>query len=600
MFTTIRKCLSLLDRGTKWQAVLVAGLVMLGALLEAAGISLIFPFIKIVMDPTLLRDMPWLSRVIGDTPDGGETRALVALAGALLTLFVFKNLSLAGIYYTQRRFVAANEMALASKLLVYYLNGDYLLHLSRNSAGLIQNINNTTSAVFSGAFMGFVTVVSELCLVSAITVVLLIAEPALTVGAMLTLIAAVGAYYGLMRRKFMVWGQMNLAANRGTLQSLQEGFHNIKMVKAHGIESHVLDAFLIPRNVLRHVRVMMGTASELPRLWLETVMVAVVMSVVIMIVARGGNSTEVMAALGLFAAAAFRIMPSANRILQAFNNIKNSQEPVKVICQDIEFFSRADGGVKNFLDSHAQLMFKTSILLDRVSFNYPDADVPAVKDLTCEIKKGESIGLAGSSGAGKTTLVDIILGLLQPTEGRVIVDGADISANTRAWQRQIGYVPQMIYLTDDTLRRNIALGISEGKIDEGRILEVLKLAHLDQFAESLPKGVHSNVGEHGVRLSGGQRQRIGIARALYNDPQVLILDEATSALDNETEHEISRAIDELGGSKTLIVVAHRLSTIRKCDHIIFMDGGRVADVGNYQYLSENNVKFRTLVELMTL
>jgi ABC-type multidrug transport system fused ATPase/permease subunit len=328
-------------------------------------------------------------------------------------------------------------------------------------------------------------------------------------------------------------------------------------------------------------------------------MVAGVMTVVILIIGAGGGATKIIAAMTLFVAAVFRLIPSMNRILMAMNTIRVSQEAVDEIHRDLSF---ADGrtAAREEAAGPNRIPFEHSIRIDDLSFRYPGSSGVAVEHINLEIRKGESVGLAGASGAGKTTLVDLILGLLAPETGRMTVDGEDIVPRMRTWRRQVGYVPQSIYLTDDTIRRNIAFGVADENIDQARVADAVGLARLDEMVASLPDGLDTVIGEHGIRLSGGQRQRIGIARALYRDPELLVLDEATSSLDTETEHEISNAIDALSGHKTLIIVAHRLSTIRRCDRVIFMEKGRLVDSGSFDQLTEANGSFRRLVELSAL
>jgi ATP-binding cassette subfamily C protein len=601
MLSQLRKILDLLDRATIWQGGGVAVLILVGAALDAIGIALIFPFIKLVTDPLLIHEMTWLTGLIGEIPQGGENQMLVMLAGVLVVIFVIKNMFLLIVQIAQNAYVAANESALARRMLGHYLLGPYDLHLTRNSAELIRNITTTVTAVFSAAFIGFVTIAAEICLVAALGTVLLIAEPMLTLFAVTALGVGVGIFYFATRRRFVAWGERELTTNTAILQSLQQSLHSIKEVKVLGIEERMLESFAEPRSALARLRVLIGTTAQAPRLWVETIMVAVVMGVVIGIITLGGGATQVIAALTLFAAAAFRMIPSMNRILGSLASIKNAQEAVNAIHRDAETYADAAALHGELEEEHeTPLPFEQSIRLDGVVFQYPSGEGTALDNIDLEIAKGESIGIAGPSGAGKTTLVDIILALLRPSGGRVLVDGTDLSGHPRAWRQQIGYVPQAIYLTDDTLRRNVAFGLADTEIDDAQIWHALRLASLDSFARELPEELETTLGEQGVRLSGGQRQRIGIARALYRDPPILVLDEATSSLDSETEHEINRAIESLGGKKTLIIIAHRLSTIRKCNRIVYMDKGRIAAIGDFEALSQSNSDFRRLVELSAL
>ena len=508
-----------------------------------------------------------------------------------------KNLLLLLIYFVQARFIAINEALLARRVLSRYLYGAYTTHLQRNSANMIRNAFTTTGSVFNTAFMGFVTLATEMCLTFTLMIVLLRAEPLLTMIATGALALGSGLFHIAFKGNFVTWGQREIVANGAILKSLQQGLHSIKEVKILGIEEYILQTFVTPRSDLARIRTYATTLSQAPRLWIESIMLVVVMGAIIAVVLTDGNSAAIMASLTLLAAAAFRVIPSMIRVLSALNGIKNAEEAVNTIYDDIQTFSPQQEVGQTAGEDRKPLSFEREILLNNVTFYYPGTDGAAVKDINLSISKGHSLGLAGPSGAGKTTIVDIILGLLPPQTGQILVDGLDISGQQRQWQKLIGYVPQTIYLTDDTIRRNIAFGIEDDQIDDSRVWSALELAHLGDFVRSSPDGLATYVGDRGLRISGGQRQRIGIARALYHDPEVLILDEATSALDNETESQISEAIETLSGKKTMIIVAHRLSTIRKCDRIIFMNDGGIADSGSYQKLSSDNANFRRLVDL---
>jgi ABC-type multidrug transport system fused ATPase/permease subunit len=314
--------------------------------------------------------------------------------------------------------------------------------------------------------------------------------------------------------------------------------------------------------------------AQLPRLWLELLGVAGLATLVLTMMAQGRDLATIVPTLGLFAVAAFRLMPSINRVLIAAQALRYCRPAIDTLHEELKLAApdpRLPGG--------AASIFRQDICLSAVSFSYAPNMAPAIDSLSICIEKGESVGFIGPSGSGKSTLVDIIMGLLTPTSGFVAVDGRDVQQNLRAWQDQIGYVPQSIYLTDDTLRRNIAFGLANDQIDDAAVARAVKAAQLEEFIGSLPNGIATRVGERGVRLSGGQRQRIGIARALYHDPGVLVLDEATSALDTATEKDVMSAVTALQGTKTILIVAHRTSTVERCDRLYRLVQGRVVETG---------------------
>jgi ABC-type multidrug transport system fused ATPase/permease subunit len=319
---------------------------------------------------------------------------------------------------------------------------------------------------------------------------------------------------------------------------------------------------------------MISTLKQMPRLWLEVLAIAGLVVMVLVMLTQGRATESVLPILGFFAVAAFRLMPSANRILGAVQAVRYDLPVINVIFRDMQL------PIPNKeIEKLPSIAFNNTIELHRVSFSYKGSIEPVIKDIELKIERGESVGIIGPSGSGKSTLVDIILGLLKPSSGEVRVDSYDINTYLRSWQNNIGYVPQSIYLTDDTLRRNVAFGLANEIIDEVAVIRAIRSAQLEEFVSELPDGLDTQVGEHGVRLSGGQRQRIGIARALYHDPAVLVLDEATSSLDIETEAGVMEAIQALHGDKTIIIVAHRLSTVEDCDRIYELEKGSVINEG---------------------
>ncbi len=594
MFDVLRKLLFFVDRSTRLQAVGIAIVILIGTMLEVVGIGLVFPLVEAIADPSVLSDYEWVTFFLGEVNADNYNSVLLKISGLFFAVIVVKNALLLLSYILQGWFFAKNEALLARKLFSHYLNGDLRLLMTRNSSELINHVLSTTNSVYSNAMNGVITLAVEVVLTISVTIVLLMAEPKMTVSAIALMLVAVGLMYAFTRGPVAAWGEQSVEIRQKLLQILQQGLHSLKEVRVFGREPYIINRFSQDRWVLASLVAKISVIGNLPRLWIETVAVGGVILSISYVISSGSEATGLFSIFALFAAAIFRLIPSFNRMLMAMNSLRGGTYPVMKVYEDLNTFERPVAELEGQTDP---LPFRESIELQKVSFYYPGTQTAAAVDIDLLIRSGETIGLVGISGAGKTTLADIVLGLLSPDSGRILVDGLDIAGSTRAWQKNLGYVPQTIYLTDDSLRRNIAFGIPDDEIDDNKVHSALKAAMLEELVESLPHGDETFLGDRGTRLSGGQRQRVGIARALYRDPKVLIFDEATSSLDSEAEFEVSAAIERLGRDKTIIIIAHRLSTLRSCDRLVLMSKGRIEDIGSFTTLQENNPTFKKLVAL---
>ncbi len=554
-------------------AIAVAALMIVGMVLETLGVGLILPVLALMTQndfavkyPVLA---PWLQRLGNPTGTQLVTGAMLVLVG----VSVVKTVFLGYLAWQQARFVSTLQISLSERLFEGYLRQPYVFHLQRNSAQLIFNIN-TQSAGVVAAVQQSLMLGTELLVVVGVSALLLKVEPlgAVLVGSTLGL--AGWAFNRFTRRRVLRWGEAFKHHDELRLQHLQQGLGGAKEVKVLGREEDFLTQFRQHTVDSARVGQRQTTLLALPRLWLELLAAIGLAALVIVMTGQGKPLEAVVPALGLFAAAAFRIMPSVNRVLSAVQSVRYYAPIIDSLHSELALLGAAEVPQRG-----KPLAFKEALTLDQVSFRYPRTEAVAVSGVSLSIPHGASVGFVGGSGAGKSTLVDIILGLLTPASGTVKVDGVDIQTGLREWQDQIGYVPQTIFLTDDTLRRNVAFGLRADQIDEAAVRRAIRAAHLDQFVSSLPLGLDTLVGERGIRLSGGQRQRIGIARALYHDPAVLVLDEATSSLDGATESGVMDAVGALRWDKTLIIVAHRTSTVEHCDQLYRIEHGRVLDHG---------------------
>ncbi len=555
--------------------VVLMTLITVGIALETLGLSMVVPTIVVITQEDVAATYP-AARPFLEAMGNPDREALIVWGLTfLVSVYLIKSLYLAFLALVQNRFIFDIRVRVSEQLYATYLAQPWTFHLQRNSSRLIRNILGETNMLIQSALSPLMKLVTEGLLMVWLLVVLLLVEPVGAIAVAIVLGLAAGGFYGLIRNHVSKWGRVRQYHEGLRIQHLQQGLNGAKDVKLLGREREFLESYRRHNGEATRMVRNQTTLNQMPRLWLEFLAVVGLAVLVATMMLQGRQPDNVLPTLGLFAAVAFRMMPSVNKLVSALQSLRFGGATVDNIYAELQLpvAEPSDAEPEWPVELHRQIRFHD------VSFTYPGAHGPALHDVELEVRKGESVGLIGHSGSGKSTVVDLLLGILMPTRGSICVDGTDIRENLRNWQRQIGYVPQTIYLTDDTLRRNVAFGVAEDAIDDGAVLRALNAAQLDTLISSLSDGVDSVVGEHGVRLSGGQRQRIGIARALYHDPDVLVLDEATSALDTETEREVMDAVMALHGKKTVMIVAHRLTTVSRCDRIYRLREGRVIEQG---------------------
>ena len=568
------KIYALLTPKERRGALVLFVLMVVGMLLETLGISLIIPAITLMMQGDLIAKYPAISPVLGLLGASSQTELIKVAMLGLVGVYLVKNLFLAFLIQNQTHFSFDVQANMSQRLFTIYLRQPYTFHLQRNSAELIRNIAGEVGQ-FSGILISTLMLTTELMVLAGIAVLLLLVEP---VGALIVSIVLGGAGWGfhyITRERITRWGEERQIHDGLRTQHLQQGLGGAKDVILLGRESDFLAQYQVHNVKGTRVSKQQTTLQGFPRLMFEFLAAAGLAILVLTMVSQGRDMASIVPTLGLFAAAAFRLMPSINRVLAAVQALRYTLPAVNTLYDEFNL---------NFIKPNSQQIsnskpFAQEISLCNVTYHYPGVSSLALDGISINIRKGESVGLIGPSGSGKSTLVDVILGLLAPSGGHVMVDGCDLQQGLRQWQDHIGYVPQAIYLTDDTLRRNVAFGLANEQIDDKAVIRAVKAAQLEDFISTLPQGLATIVGERGVRLSGGQRQRIGIARALYHDPEILVLDEATSALDNATEQGVMEAVAALKGSKTIIVVAHRLSTVANCDRLYRLGRGKIVEQG---------------------
>lgn len=546
---------------------------LIGMLLETLGVGLVVPALALMTQNDLATKYPILKPWLASLGNPSRDHLVVGGMLVLVSAYAVKTLFLAFLAWRQAHFVFGLQANFSQRLFAGYLYQPYTFHLQRNSAQLIRNTINQVGEITT-VIQQSLMLVTEMLVLLGISALLLKVEP---LGALLVVSILGLSGWGINRvthGHILRWGVAFQRHEGMRIQHLQQGLGGAKDIKLLGRESDFLAQYQLHNAGSSRLSRNQTVLGALPRLWLELLAVTGLAVLVLVMIWQGKPMESLLPTLGLFAAAAFRIMPSVNRVLAAVQSIRFYLPAIDILHREFCLLDATD------IPQRGQhLPFENALVLDRVSFKYPTAETAALRGISLSIPRGASVGFIGGSGAGKSTLVDTILGLLTPNSGTIKINGADIQTNLRGWQDQIGYVPQTIYLTDDTLRRNVAFGLPADQIDEAAVWHAIRAAQLEQFVQELPQGLETQVGERGVRLSGGQRQRIGIARALYHDPAVLVLDEATSSLDTATEHDVMEAVRALHGDKTIIIVAHRLSTVEHCDRLFRLEKGMVVEEG---------------------
>lgn len=552
------------------KTIILLGLTLIGTLLEVVGIGLVVPLIALMADENFLGKYPVITELINVI--GSPAKAQLVIYGMLLLLgaYVIKGLYLAFLSWKQAKYVFGIKTYLSDTLFENYLRAPYEFHLQQNSGYLIRNLTVEVHQFVYSVLNPLIILTVELTVIIALACMLFFFEPASAFFLFSATIISMYVFQLSTRNYLQKWGKERQREEGYKIQKAQEGLAGVKDIKLLGQEYSFVTNYSIHNRNASLVERKQYTLSHMPQLWLETVGAMGLTLLVIITVQRTNSPADIVPIIALFSAAAFRILPSAKRILNAIQSLRYSAAVIDLMANELNRRQSSKS-----LET-SKINFNNTIELERVYYAYPKSFTETLSDINLKISKGQCIGIIGASGAGKSTLVDVMLGLLQPKSGSILVDGVDINTGMRSWRNQIGYVQQSIFLTDDSLRRNIAFGLKDENINEELIKQAIKAAQLESFISTLPQGLDTFVGERGIRLSGGQIQRIGIARALYHNPPVLVFDEATSALDSETEMEVMDSIKSMKGARTLIIIAHRLSTIDYCDKVYRLENGRLS------------------------
>ncbi|TVP60701.1 MAG: ABC transporter ATP-binding protein [Halomonadaceae bacterium] len=588
-----RKVLALLSPQERRRGGLVLVMVIIMAVLETIGVASIMPFLAVMGDPQAIHSTPYLAALYdfwGFTSAQGFLLALgIGAFAVVLFSAVFRILTT----YAINRYTHMRRHSISERLLETYLRQPYAFFLNRHSSDMAKSILSEVDQLINNVFKPGFDAIAYTVVAMAIILFLVVNDPWLALAAGLVVGGSYLLVYSLVQKRLTVIGRERAAANKARFTAAGEALGGIKDIKLLGREQAYLARFRPSSLRFSRHQATNATLSEAPRYLIEAIGLGAVILLALVLMARTEGFGEVLPLLGLYAFAGYKLLPAAQRIYGGMAKLRFGAAAVDVIYGDLK---ERDALAEMRQPGGKPLAVKHAITLHNLSFTYPGSAAPALRGINLRIPRGAAIGLVGGTGAGKTTLVDIILGLLRPTQGRLQIDETPVTdSNLRQWQATLGYVPQHIFLMDASVAENIALGVPKDNIDRQKVEDCARLAQVHDFImEQLPRHYDGEVGERGLRLSGGQRQRIGIARALYRDPDILVFDEATSALDTITERAVMDAVSALSQQKTIIMIAHRLSTVKYCDNILLLDQGEIKVQGRYQQLIDENSVFKNM------
>lgn len=559
----------LLDARQKRQMVGIVILMLIGGVLESVGISLIAPVMEIVLQPEAVDQKPYLHFLYTFFHLHSTEQLAGLIMVALVLVFVIKNIFLYFMNVVQLRFVYTNQFATSRRMMINFMKRPYEYYLNADTSVIQRNITSDVNNMY-GLILSVLQLTSEVIVFVCLVVILLSQDAQMTIFIAGLLIVVLMIIKYVIKPVMQRAGRENQDYYSGLYKWIEESVTGIKEIKIAGRENYFINGYADCGAGYVNAVQKYNLYNSTPRLLIETVAIAGMIGYMLFLMQTGVSIRQVAPSLSVLALAAARLLPSANRINTYTTSIAyfepffmNVSDHLQTEIHDEDM--TYDEQVYRKRETVEKLPLHREISLENISYKYPNTDVYILKEANLKIPVGKSVGIVGTSGAGKTTIVDVMLGLLAPAEGRILADGVEVRAHYKEWLKNIGYIPQTIFMLDSTIRKNVAFGVPDDEIEEERVWAALKEAQLDTYIRSLPDGLDTSIGERGIRLSGGQRQRIGIARALYEDPEVMVLDEATSALDGETEAAIMESINRLHGKKTLVIIAHRLTTIEKCD-----------------------------------
>ncbi len=594
------KAYRLLDAREQRQAWVVLAIVTVMALFDTLGTVSIMPFLAVLANPGLIQSNQVLARIYSFLGSGGTESFLIFLGSASFALLIISaSVRTVGLFLVNR-FTMMRSFSIASRLMDTYLRQPYAFYLNRHTGDMAKDLLSEISLLVTQVYQPATNLFAQTTLLIVLVTLLVVVNPGVALIGIAVLVVSYGGIYLVIRRYISRAGRERVLANKERYRITAEALGGIKTIKLLGREAYYRDAFSSVTKRFSQLQAMNSTLSMVPRYTIEAIAFGgvILLTLALMVKYRDsatGPLAQILPLLGFYAFSGYRILPAVQGIYQSVTQLRFGEAALDSISEDLA----ARDALPLLHEGHVEpLPFHREVELAGLGFSYPKSEAVSLHDISLTIPAGSTLGIVGSTGAGKTTLVDLFLGLLAADTGEIRVDGTVVTPqNLRAWQADLGYVPQDIFLLDASVAENIALGVKPADIDHDRVRDAARMAQILDFVETqMAEGFATKVGERGVRLSGGQRQRIGIARALYNNPGIIVFDEATSALDNLTEQEVVRAIGALSGSKTILLIAHRISTVRNCNQILVLERGRMIGLGTYADLYQSNEKFRSLVD----
>lgn len=582
----LQKLNLLLDGRQKRQMAWIVVLMLIGGVLESLGVSLILPVMQIVVEPDAMTEKPWLSTVADLFGITTPTGLAILFLAALVAVFVIKNIFLYFMNVVQLRFIYRNQFATSRRMMINFMKRPYEYYLKADTTVIQRSITSDVINMY-GLIQALLSLISEIIVFGCLVIILLVTDPMMTISVSTVLVVTLLIIKYVIKPVMIRAGEENQEYYSGLFKWIAESVTGIKEIKIGTKEDYFINGYADCGAGYVNAVQKYTLYNSTPRLLIETVAIAAMVLYMIVMMSRGTPISELIPQLGVMVAAAARLLPSANRINNHLTSIAYFEPFYMNVSESLlddinDETVDYDEATYRKRQSTEKLPITDRIELTDITYRYPETETLILDHASLTIPVGKSIGIVGTTGAGKTTIVDVMLGLLHPEAGTITADGVSVAEHYNGFLKNIGYIPQTIFMLDASIRRNVAFGVPDDEIDDDKVWAALKEAQLDEFVRSLPEGLDTGIGERGIRLSGGQRQRIGIARALFDDPEVLVMDEATSALDNETEAAVMESINHLHGRKTLVIIAHRLQTIEKCDMVYRIENGKAVTEGAYK------------------